>query len=137
MCQKKATNIEYWNSSVALTTEFVQNLDKKGLLKRNFDRPPIKDTYSMPTQGYAIVRFIADNPGFWLLHCHIESHSDSGMVLMFKVGESKDLPTKPNKWPTCGPYQSKDENAQTSSEYWSLLNYVLENVRNFLNSFKF
>lgn len=28
--------------------------------------------------GYAVIRFKADNPGTWLLHCHIEFHTVSG-----------------------------------------------------------
>lgn len=31
---------------------------------------PIKDTVGVPTQGFIVLRFKADNPGFWLLHCH-------------------------------------------------------------------
>lgn len=30
----------------------------------------IKDTISIPSKGYTIFRFKADNPGWWLLHCH-------------------------------------------------------------------
>lgn len=29
-----------------------------------------KDTISIPSKGYTIFRFKADNPGFWLMHCH-------------------------------------------------------------------
>jgi hypothetical protein len=32
-----------------LTSEYVEKLDKQGLLKRNFDRPPIKDTITLST----------------------------------------------------------------------------------------
>lgn len=31
---------------------------------------PLKDTISIPSAGYTIVRFKATNPGFWLFHCH-------------------------------------------------------------------
>ena len=31
---------------------------------------PIKDTVSIPSKGYAVFRFKAYNPGYWLLHCH-------------------------------------------------------------------
>ena len=90
-----------------MTPNFVKSLDEQGLLKRNFDRPPIKDTVALSTGGYGIFRFIADNPGIWMLHCHTESHSDSGMMLMIKVGAEKDLPKKPKNWPTCGSYVNK------------------------------
>jgi FtsP/CotA-like multicopper oxidase with cupredoxin domain len=36
--------------------------------------PPIKDTISIPSRGYTIVRFIADNPGFIALKAN---HFDS------------------------------------------------------------
>ncbi len=58
------------------------------------------------------MRFIADNPGIWMLHCHIETHSDSGMMLMLKVGDENDLPKKPTNWPTCDSYE--DTHVSTS-----------------------
>lgn len=30
----------------------------------------LKDTISIPSKGYTRFRLKADNPGFWLLHCH-------------------------------------------------------------------
>jgi iron transport multicopper oxidase len=33
--------------------------------------------------GYAIIRFVADNPGVWLFHCHIEWHIAAGLVMTF------------------------------------------------------
>ena len=73
-------------------------MDEEGKLKRNFERPIMKDNVAIPQQGYAIIRFIADNPGFWMLHCHLDSHSDPGMMMILKVGESGDLPPKPKDW---------------------------------------
>jgi FtsP/CotA-like multicopper oxidase with cupredoxin domain len=35
---------------------------------------PIKDTISIPSKGFTTFRFKADNPGFWLLHCHYGNH---------------------------------------------------------------
>ncbi|KAG8801435.1 laccase, partial [Serendipita sp. 399] len=29
------------------------------------------------------LRFTADNPGPWLLHCHIDLHFDSGLAVVF------------------------------------------------------
>ena len=73
----------------------MKKLDDQGKLIRNFNRPIIKDSVALPIQGYAIIRFIADNPGFWMFHCHMDSHSDPGMMMIIKVGESADLPPKP------------------------------------------
>ena len=34
--------------------------------------------------GWVKLRFIADNPGLWLLHCHIGSHLFMGMTVLLK-----------------------------------------------------
>lgn len=34
--------------------------------------------------GWVKIRFLADNPGLWLLHCHIGSHLLMGMNALFK-----------------------------------------------------
>jgi FtsP/CotA-like multicopper oxidase with cupredoxin domain len=33
--------------------------------------------------GWTKIRFIADNPGLWLLHCHIGAHAFIGMTVLF------------------------------------------------------
>ncbi len=33
-----------------------------------------RDTAHLPEAGWMALRFVADNPGVWLLHCHINSH---------------------------------------------------------------
>ena len=91
--------------------KFVREFDQKGLLKRNFDNPPLKDTVSMPTKGYANIRFIADNPGLWLLNCHLETHNENGMAIGKSVGKKKDLPKKPEFWPRSGEYNSQESNS--------------------------
>uniref|UniRef100_A0A8W8HU07 L-ascorbate oxidase n=1 Tax=Magallana gigas TaxID=29159 RepID=A0A8W8HU07_MAGGI len=52
------------------------------------DYPPEKDTIIVPTGGYVIIRFKADNPGAWFFHCHIDLHNTNGMGMVFL--ESKD-----------------------------------------------
>lgn len=49
-----------------------------------------------------MVRFLADNPGWWLAHCHILTHQLGGMAIVFKEGENIDMPTPPNDFPVCG-----------------------------------
>lgn len=39
------------------------DLDRRGLLHRQFSLPPSKDTIAVPNNGYVILRFRADNPG--------------------------------------------------------------------------
>ena len=63
----------------------VRRMDEMGELKRNLDRPPIKDTVTVPVGGYTILRFPADNPGVWMFHCHLEFHSELGMALIMRM----------------------------------------------------
>jgi FtsP/CotA-like multicopper oxidase with cupredoxin domain len=46
----------------------------------NFDgkKLPFKDTVLIPFPGYTRLRFHADNPGFWLFHCHFDWHISIG-----------------------------------------------------------
>lgn len=55
--------------------------------KTNFseDRPPFKDTVALPFPGYVRFRFRADNPGFWLFHCHFDWHISIGKKLSFDL----------------------------------------------------
>lgn len=39
------------------------DLDRRGLLHRQFNLPPTKDTIAVPNNGYVVLRFRADNPG--------------------------------------------------------------------------
>ncbi|KAI9356232.1 multicopper oxidase-domain-containing protein [Zopfochytrium polystomum] len=45
--------------------------------------PPRRDTVMIPGGGYAIIRFVNDNPGVWLFHCHIEWHLQAGLAAIF------------------------------------------------------
>lgn len=49
----------------------------------------------VPPLGYLIIRFFTDNPGFWLFHCHVETHSSLGMSMIFKVGDDGEIPDPP------------------------------------------
>ena len=86
----------------------IKLMDQMGKLKRNLDAPPLKDTVTIPSGGYTIVRFHANNPGVWMLHCHIEFHMELGMMLIFKVGQDRQLPPIDlNTWPQCGDFEPK------------------------------
>ncbi|XP_033124240.1 laccase-2-like [Anneissia japonica] len=57
----------------------VIELDEQGgLLRRPVDKAVLKDTLNVPENGYAILRIKADNPGYWLFHCHILNHAEVG-----------------------------------------------------------
>lgn len=106
----------------SVTVEEVERLDKAGELKRNLISAPIKDTVTIPDGGYTIIRFVADNPGYWLFHCHIEFHAEIGMALIFKVGETREMKSAPANFPTCHDYypsmkSDKDRNGATHIHY--------------------
>ena len=35
-----------------------------------------------PHNGYTAVQFRADNPGYWFLHCHYETHFEVGSLMV-------------------------------------------------------
>jgi len=43
-----------------------------------------KDTVIVPAGGYVVIAFRANNPGYWFLHCHIESHQLEGMAVLIQ-----------------------------------------------------
>ncbi|CAB3992644.1 L-ascorbate oxidase-like, partial [Paramuricea clavata] len=59
-----------------------------------------KDTVIVPSGGYVVVEFIADNPGHWFLHCHIESHQLEGMAVVINEVETRQNPP-PNGMTSC------------------------------------
>jgi len=48
-----------------------------------------RDTVLVQEKSWAVIRFIADNPGVWPFHCHIDWHNLSGMAVTFI--EAKDI----------------------------------------------
>jgi Multicopper oxidase len=55
-----------------------------------FQNPPRRDTVLVPSAGYAIIAFKADNPGSWLFHCHIPWHASNGLALQI-MERQKDV----------------------------------------------
>jgi FtsP/CotA-like multicopper oxidase with cupredoxin domain len=48
-----------------------------------------RDVVSIPALGWAIIRFVSDNPGIWLLHCHIDWHMANGFISTLIEAPSK------------------------------------------------
>ena len=46
---------------------------------------PWRDTLLMNPDESVRIAFVADNPGDWLLHCHMLEHSVAGMLTWFRV----------------------------------------------------
>ncbi|KAJ9670994.1 hypothetical protein PVL29_027127 [Vitis rotundifolia] len=82
------------------------NFDKnRDPLRYNLVDPPLQSTISVPTNGWAAIRFEASNPGVWFMHCHVERHLTWGMETAFivkngKHPEAQMLPP-PSDMPPC------------------------------------
>jgi FtsP/CotA-like multicopper oxidase with cupredoxin domain len=46
---------------------------------------PLRDTTLVAPGDRANIAFVADNPGAWLLHCHMLEHSAAGMSTWIEV----------------------------------------------------
>ena len=66
----------------------------------NWNNPPQKDTIIVPTGGYVVIRFKADNPGLWFFHCHIDLHNTNGMGMMINESPESHMPV-PEDFPRC------------------------------------
>ncbi|KAL1561559.1 laccase [Salvia divinorum] len=67
----------------------------------NLVDPPLMENIAVPRNGWTAIRFKANNPGVWYIHCHFERHLSWGMAMVFivKDGElprEKVLPPPPD-----------------------------------------
>ncbi|PIA34793.1 hypothetical protein AQUCO_03700220v1 [Aquilegia coerulea] len=76
-----------------------------GKAKLNLVDPPYMNTIGVPVGGWAAIRFTADNPGVWFMHCHLEIHMSWGLSMAFIVkngkGKMETLPHPPANMPKC------------------------------------
>ncbi|XP_071713839.1 laccase-14-like [Rutidosis leptorrhynchoides] len=74
-------------------------------LSYNLIDPPLMQTIAVPQNGWTAIRFKANNPGVWFMHCHLERHVSWGMGMVFivrngKTESSRVLPP-PSDMPPC------------------------------------
>ncbi|KAG6489160.1 hypothetical protein ZIOFF_050420 [Zingiber officinale] len=71
----------------------------------NLVDPVERNTVGVPVGGWLAVRFRADNPGVWLMHCHIDAHLSWGLRMTWVVDDgplpNQKLPPPPSDLPTC------------------------------------
>ncbi|KAJ6878304.1 hypothetical protein NC651_030904 [Populus alba x Populus x berolinensis] len=58
---------------------------RKDPARFNLIDPPYRNTIGTPPGGWVAIRFEADNPGIWLMHCHLDSHLNWGLAMAFLV----------------------------------------------------
>ncbi|KAK4496153.1 hypothetical protein PRZ48_012132 [Zasmidium cellare] len=61
----------------------------------NFDNPTRRDTATIYAGGWLALAFNSNNPGSWLMHCHIAWHISEGLGMQFL--ESPDSMVMPDK----------------------------------------
>ncbi|KAL2468294.1 Laccase-17 [Forsythia ovata] len=73
--------------------------------KFNLVDPAERNTVGVPSGGWVAVRFLADNPGVWFMHCHLEVHTSWGLKMAWIVMDGKrshqKLPPPPSDLPKC------------------------------------
>ncbi|RDX73845.1 Laccase-17 [Mucuna pruriens] len=78
---------------------------KKDPKKFNLVDPAERNTAGVPSGGWVAVRFLADNPGVWFMHCHLEAHTSWGLKMAWIVQDGKrrnqKLPPPPSDLPKC------------------------------------
>ena len=60
-------------------------------MKLNLNNPTRRDVALLPVNGYLVIGFQMNNPGAWLMHCHIAWHASSGLALQFIESGSRIL----------------------------------------------
>ncbi|KAF0923910.1 hypothetical protein E2562_007751 [Oryza meyeriana var. granulata] len=73
--------------------------------KFNLVDPVERNTVGVPAGGWVAIRFRADNPGVWFMHCHLEVHLSWGLKMAWLVLDGslpeQKLPPPPADLPKC------------------------------------
>ncbi|XP_077238981.1 laccase-17-like [Tasmannia lanceolata] len=71
----------------------------------NLVDPIERNTVGVPSGGWVAIRFLADNPGVWFMHCHLEVHTSWGLKMAWMVLNgnlpNQMLPPPPSDLPKC------------------------------------
>ncbi|TPX16356.1 uncharacterized protein E0L32_004005 [Thyridium curvatum] len=81
----------------------------------DFNNPTRRDVAQMPGSGWLVIAFKTDNPGCWLLHCHIAWHVSQGLGIQFleRKSEIKSLMHLNQMQPNCDAWR-----AYVPTSYW-------------------
>ncbi|CAL9039011.1 unnamed protein product [Musa banksii] len=71
----------------------------------NLADPIERNTVGVPVGGWVAIRFLADNPGVWFMHCHLEVHTSWGLRMAWVVNDgwlpNQKLVPPPSDLPRC------------------------------------
>ena len=87
-----------------LATKYDSTAALKEIDKTTSGRTILKDTFILPAGGAVVTRIQTKAPAVWFAHCHLESHREDGMAMIFNIGNYTaplDLSQLPNDFPSC------------------------------------
>ncbi|KAJ5788516.1 hypothetical protein N7457_003506 [Penicillium paradoxum] len=85
----------------------------------DFTNPPRRDVGMLPSGGWVVIAFKKDNPGAWLLHCHIAVHVSEGLGLQFLESKHK-IPSPGPAWKrTCKNWRRYSEGNNPYTDVYS------------------
>lgn len=93
----------------------IENANYPDQLNLKLDNPPRRDVVLLPTDGYVVIAFKTDNPGTWLVHCHIAFHAALGLAsqIMERQESAQGIWPSPKKSPAI-------QTAQAGCRAWNL-----------------
>ncbi|KAK6198278.1 hypothetical protein LQW54_010427 [Pestalotiopsis sp. IQ-011] len=85
-----------------------------------YTNPPRRDVVQLPGAGYVVIAFYTDNPGVWLMHCHIAWHTSEGLAVQVLERESEisaliDADVMNSTCAAWGDYTAEDDIIQDDS----------------------
>ncbi|KAI9690379.1 MAG: hypothetical protein M1822_009341 [Bathelium mastoideum] len=86
-------------------------------LNLTLNNPPRRDVVLLPTDGYVVIAFKTDNPGSWLMHCHIANHASAGLALQILERQQSAV----DLWPSLAQseaLQRAQEGCNDWNEWW-------------------
>ncbi|XP_061422642.1 ferroxidase HEPHL1-like [Lethenteron reissneri] len=66
----------------------------------------VSDVYDVFAGTFVTVEMTTDNPGTWLLHCHVHDHIEAGMVAFFQIKTKPLVTANPTEKTAIGQHSS-------------------------------
>ncbi|KZC98810.1 multicopper oxidase family protein [Oceanibaculum pacificum] len=82
-CRLAMTNETAWYHPIHLHGHVFRVIARNG---RKVEEDAFLDTVLIAPRESLEIAFVADNPGRWMLHCHVLEHQSGGMMGLFEVG---------------------------------------------------
>ncbi|KAK1752904.1 putative laccase [Echria macrotheca] len=104
----------------AILQQSEQTVYSENNLRLNLLNPPRRDVVLLPASGFIVIAFKADNPGSWLLHCHIAAHASGGLALQILERQADAA----SMWPSKSPARTSASSLCSGWESWMATSYA-------------